>query len=223
MHRILVLLSGGMDSATAVATYVKTGKQVSGISFEYGQRHSKELLAASAIAEHYGIPHQIIDLSGASIAFQGSALTSADIDVPDGHYEDETMKKTVVPNRNMVMLSIAVAYAISREIPYVAYAAHAGDHFIYPDCRPEFFMAMSEAIKTGNDPAPTLLAPFIDKSKADIAEIGFRLNVPYEKTWSCYKGDTHHCGTCGTCTERREAFKLGGVIDPTIYEQADIG
>ena len=222
MSAILVLLSGGMDSATAVALAISQGKQVETVSFDYGQKHSKELEAAKAIAEHYQIQasHITLDLTGAAAAFRGSALTGGG-DVPEGHYEDESMKKTVVPNRNMIMLSLAAGLAVSRSVPEIMYAAHAGDHAIYPDCRPEFAAIVAAAIRIGNYEGPQLRTPFIEMSKADIAGIGNRLGVPFEKTWSCYVGGNLHCGKCGTCVERREAFELAHVPDPTMYHEVD--
>lgn len=216
MRKALVLLSGGMDSATALALALSMGGEAEAVSFDYGQRHSKELDYAAELAKAYGVKHTVLDLSGASAAFEGSALTS-DIDVPLGHYEDESMKQTVVPNRNMIMLSLAAGLAISRGLDDVMYAAHSGDHAIYPDCRPEFASAVALAISLGNYDAPTLVTPFIRKTKADIAREGARLGVPFELTWSCYLGEKFHCGACGTCTERREAFELAGVTDPTVY------
>lgn len=219
MYRVLVLLSGGMDSATAVAVFQTVGNVVETVSFNYGQRHNRELLAAKAISDHYQVKHHVLDLSGAQAAFQGSALTSPEIEVPHGHYEDGSMKLTVVPNRNMIMLALATGLAISRGMKHIVYGAHAGDHAVYPDCRPEFYEAMQDAISKGNyeDNAPKLIAPFIDKTKADIAKMGSGLNVPFEMTWSCYEGNDVHCGQCGTCVERIEAFELAGVEDPTQY------
>ena len=217
MNRILVLLSGGMDSATAVGVYTSTEKTVEGVSFNYGQRHGeRELEAAREVAKHYGIVHHVLDLSGAAAAFEGSALTGTG-EVPEGHYEDESMKKTVVPNRNMTMLSLAAGLAIARGIKYIAYGAHAGDHAIYPDCRPAFYDAVQIAINEGNYSAPLLVAPFLAKTKAEIANIGHSIKVPFSITWSCYKGGNTHCGQCGTCVERKEAFDIAGIQDPTAY------
>lgn len=214
--RTLVLLSGGMDSTTAVAKHVAMNHEVSAVGFNYGQRHSKELDAARAVADHYKIDLTILDLTGAASAFAGSALTGGE-DVPLGHYADESMKKTVVPNRNMIMLSLAAGLAISRGIGRVVYAAHAGDHAIYPDCRPEFLQAVDRAISLGNYDGPLIEAPFIVMTKGDIASFGYKLMAPFELTWSCYKGEKYHCGQCGTCVERREAFEQAGVLDPTVY------
>jgi len=216
--RALVLLSGGMDSTTALAQAVDGGANyVECISFNYGQRHSKELLSAAKVAEHYGVTHHIIDLTGASAAFAGSALTGGG-PVPEGHYAADNMKQTVVPNRNMIMMSLAAGLAISRDLDEVWCAAHAGDHDIYPDCRGEFFSALEEAIQVGNYKQIKVVTPFILKTKAEIASRGFALRAPLSLTWSCYKGEITHCGRCGTCVERREAFHLADVPDPTEYE-----
>lgn len=222
MKKTLVLLSGGMDSATALAVALSNGVAQT-VSFDYGQRHSKELLSAMKLAEHYRVESRLLNLRGAWSAFAGSALTASiqeDVaapGVPDGHYADETMKLTVVPNRNMILLSLAAGYAIAQGCTDLMYAAHAGDHAIYPDCRPEFAGLVGACIKIGNYDGPTLRAPFIEMTKAEIAKMGHILGVPYELTWSCYKGGDIHCGTCGTCVERKEAFELAEVKDPTVY------
>jgi 7-cyano-7-deazaguanine synthase len=223
--KTLVLLSGGMDSTTALALAIhKTENEVglhrtnvSTVSFNYGQRHAKELMAAANVARYYNVENEVLDLRGAMKAFEGSALTGGG-DVPEGHYADETMKKTVVPNRNMIMLSLAAGLAVSRGIEQIVYAAHAGDHAIYPDCRPEFAAIVGAAIQIGNYNAPRLRTPFIAMAKDRIAVVGAQLKVPYHLTWSCYNGREAHCGTCGTCVERIEAFALAGLDDPTSYE-----
>lgn len=150
--------------------------------------------------------------------FPGSSQTSEDVPVPEGHYAEESMKATVVPNRNMVLLSLATAWAVSLKAQYVAYAAHAGDHAIYPDCRPEFFGHLGEAIRRCDWHKVEPLSPFIRMTKSQIVKEGDKLQVPFERTYSCYKGGEKHCGKCGTCVERREAFSLAGVPDPTQYE-----
>ena len=149
----------------------------------------------------------------------GSALTSSEIEVPEGHYAEDNMKATVVPNRNMILLSVAAGWAISSKYDRIAYAAHSGDHAIYPDCRNEFAEALDGAIRLADWHEVSLYRPFVDMTKADIVSLGAKLGVPFEKTWSCYKGQDLHCGRCGTCVERREAFYLAGVDDPTTYAQ----
>jgi 7-cyano-7-deazaguanine synthase len=197
------------------------------LGFNYGQRHRKELFYAMRTARDLDGSWDHVDLKilrnllGAS----GSSLVSATA-VPDGHYAEESMKATVVPNRNAIMLSIATGVAVARGAEFVAAGMHAGDHFIYPDCRPPFINAFSSAMRLGNEGFAhndfRVWAPFIKMTKAEIVKVGAQLNVPFEQTWSCYKGNEHHCGTCGTCNERIEAFELAGVADPTQYEGSPV-
>lgn len=210
--------SGGLDS-TILLYHLKyrLGNEVRCLSVDYGQRHHKELDAAKAICRDLKVEHRIANLTQLRDLFAGSSQTSDDIEVPEGHYAAENMKLTVVPNRNMVLLSLAVAWAISTKSDAVAFAAHAGDHTIYPDCRPEFTEAMQKAVTLCDWHKVQLLRPFVLMTKADLVGIGDSLKVPMGRTWSCYKGGNEHCGKCGTCTERREAFILAGVPDPTIY------
>lgn len=223
MEQIVAIYSGGMDS-TVLLYHLKTaGYGVTALSIDYGQRHRKELDSARTICELNELRHEVADLRGIAHLLGGSSLTDERIDVPEGHYADENMKVTVVPNRNMIMLSVAVGYAITLRAPYVAYGAHAGDHTIYPDCRPEFASAMSTAAMLADWHQVELLRPFIKLTKAEIAKRGSELNVPFELTWSCYKGGNLHCGRCGTCVERREAFHLAGLVDPTEYEPEPVG
>ncbi|MFH8991459.1 7-cyano-7-deazaguanine synthase QueC [Streptomyces sp. NPDC017940] len=217
----VVIASGGLDSTAAAYLLAAQGASVSLLSFDYGQRHRKELQCAAQIADLLGAAHEVVDLTAVGRLLGGSALTDAGLDVPDGHYTDETMRITVVPNRNAIMLEVAAAVAVATKADAVAFGAHAGDHFIYPDCRPDFFEKITAAIRAGNEgflaDGFQLVAPFLHVTKADIVETAAGLNVPFELTWSCYKGGEVHCGTCGTCTERREAFDLAGVADPTPY------
>jgi 7-cyano-7-deazaguanine synthase len=232
MDKAVVVISGGLDSST-LAHLVAQTHEVYGISFDYGQRHKRELrYAAYQMALLGDDNHKIVDMSFMTdlLAQSGSALVT-DEDVPDGHYAEDSMKKTVVPNRNMIMLSIASAYAISIGATSVYLGVHAGDHFIYPDCRPRFLSAANAAVVLGNEgfgpipeqcenswPTHYLQTPFIDKSKNDIATLAFSLNVDVSQTWSCYKGGDIHCGKCGTCVERLEAINSTGYEDPTPYE-----
>jgi 7-cyano-7-deazaguanine synthase len=220
--KTLVVCSGGLDSVT-LAEKVAAEQQLIGlISFDYGQRHKKELDFAARAATRLGVPHDVIDISGIGRHLTGSALTD-DLDVPDGHYAEETMKVTVVPNRNAIMLAIAFGLAAARQAEAVAVAVHGGDHFIYPDCRPGFidsFQVMQDHALEGYADV-VLYAPFVKVSKADIVREGARIGASFGETWSCYKGGEHHCGRCGTCVERREAFFLAGVEDPTAYEDPD--
>jgi len=216
----LIVLSGGMDSTTLLALALHRGVKVRALSVDYGQRHVTELSAAADVAHHYKTPLQRVRLPDAAALHAGSALTTPDIPVPDGHYAAESMRATVVPNRNMILLALAIGHAMSQGLEAVAYGAHAGDHAIYPDCRPEFADTMARAASLATDNAVALWTPFLHASKADIARLGAELHVPYSLTYSCYKGARLHCGTCGTCTERREAFSLAGLDDPTWYRAA---
>jgi len=217
--KTLVVCSGGLDSVT-LAYKVAQEYDLGGlISFDYGQRHKKELAYAARCAEALGVKHSIIDIAQGGAMLSGSALTD-DIDVPDGHYAQDTMKITVVPNRNAIMLAFSYGVASAQNMDAVATAVHGGDHFIYPDCRPGFiksFEAMQNHALEGVSQI-RLYTPFLEQSKTEIAAWAGRLNVPIEDTWSCYKGGDIHCGRCGTCVERREAFDLAGIDDPTIYE-----
>lgn len=220
--KTIVICSGGLDSVT-LAHKVADERELTGlISFDYGQRHKKELEFAARCAERLGVPHHIIDISTVGKALSGSALTD-DIDVPEGHYAEDNMKVTIVPNRNAIMLTIAYGVATAQDAESVAAAVHAGDHFIYPDCRPEFVETFAAMQKTALEGVADIefFTPFVHQSKADIAAEASRLGVPIEETWSCYKGEDIHCGRCGTCVERREAFDLAGVEDPTIYEDTE--
>lgn len=215
--RIVLLLSGGLDSATALYELKSEGHELVGLGVNYGQRHFKELHASEALAAHAGIRYRICDISNVRNFIGGSSQTSDEVAVPEGHYTEESMKLTVVPNRNMIFLSLAMGWAISLKFDAVAYAAHAGDHVIYPDCRVEFIEAMGKAAELCDWHQVKLLAPYSRISKSEIVKRGARLQVPYALTWSCYKGSENHCGKCGTCVERKEAFQLAGVPDPTEY------
>lgn len=217
----IAVMSGGLDSTVLGYLLRSQGHDLSVISFDYGQRHRKELDFARAIAGELGAEWTLVDLSAAGIGklLGASALTDEAIEVPEGHYAAENMHVTVVPNRNAIMLTIACAAAASFGADSVAFAVHAGDHPIYPDCRPAFVEAFEamEHVALEGIAAIQVLAPFQDKSKADIVRIGTQLGVPFGRTWSCYRGQDIHCGACGTCYERREAFELAGVADPTQY------
>lgn len=220
-----VLLSGGLDSTTLLAHTLARGHNAHAVSINYGQRHSKELTAAQTIADHYGVRLDVLDLIGLRYVLAGSALTSPN-EVPDGHYAAENMSTTVVPNRNAILLSVAAGHAAARSYDYVATAVHAGDHPIYPDCRPEFIEALSAATELGtrriDGESVWIEAPFVDTTKTDIARLAVELGVPVEQTWSCYKGRELHCGRCGTCVERAESLAVAtDDEDPTEYADPD--
>lgn len=217
MKDSVIILSGGLDSVTLL--YDRHDDIALAVSFNYGQNHaSKEIPFAKYHAEKLGIEFLEIDLQFMSKYFKSSLLSGADA-IPEGNYDEENMKSTVVPFRNGIMLSIATGIAESRGLKRVYIANHAGDHTIYPDCRPEFIIAMNQATMAGTWENITIAAPYTTITKADIVKRGTELGVDYSKTWSCYKGGDKHCGKCGTCRERKEAFKQAGVKDPTVYEK----
>ncbi|MFD1696015.1 7-cyano-7-deazaguanine synthase QueC [Roseibium aestuarii] len=220
--KTLVICSGGLDSVTLAHKIAREQELIGLVSFDYGQRHRKELESARACAESLGVPFDLVDISSVGRLLSGSALTD-DVTVPDGHYQEETMRITVVPNRNAIMMSIAFGIAASRGAEAVAAAVHGGDHFIYPDCRPGFVDAFETMQRHALDGMGEIrfLAPFVYRSKADIAAEAVRLGVDVASTWSCYKGGEVHCGRCGTCVERREAFHLAQAPDPTPYADPD--
>jgi 7-cyano-7-deazaguanine synthase len=220
LSKVVAVHSGGLDSTVLLYDLLSKGITVQALGVHYGQRHARELKAAAAICKGAGVRHEIADLRGIRGLLAGSSLTSRDIEVPEGHYAEGNMKATVVPNRNMILIATAAAWAISCGFDAVAYAAHAGDHAIYPDCREEFARALDKAVRLADWRPVRVLRPFVRLSKADIVKRGARLGVPFSKTWSCYKGGARHCGRCGTCVERREAFAAAKVADPTEYEPA---
>lgn len=214
----VVVLSGGMDSVTLLYWLRAQRHEVRALSFDYGQRHRRELQFAERVCKTLEVPWALADLSAIRTLIAGTSSQMRDeVPVPEGHYADESMKQTIVPNRNMIMLSVAIGHAVAEGCEAVAYGAHAGDHAIYPDCREPFASAMAEAAQQCDWKPVELLRPFVHKTKAEIAKLGHELGVPFAETWSCYKGLEAHCGRCGTCVERREAFQLAGVPDPTIY------
>jgi 7-cyano-7-deazaguanine synthase len=216
-RRVLVLLSGGMDSVTALYAAGREHDVVGAVSFDYGAKHNgRELPLAGWHCGVMGLRHDVIDLGFMAELFTSDLLLGAG-EIPDGHYAEENMKRTVVPFRNGIMLAVAAGLAESRGADALVIAAHGGDHAIYPDCREGFMRAMGAAMVAGTYAKIELLRPFIAMDKAGIAALGGELGLDYGKTWSCYKGGTLHCGTCGTCVERREAFLLAGLVDPTVY------
>ena len=216
--RAVVIYSGGMDSFTLLHK-VRQHHEVSALSFDYGQRHNnKELNCARDVCKELNLLHKVIDITSINELLQGSSLTCMDIDVPEGHYTEETMKSTVVPNRNMIFLSLAIGYAISVGADKVFYGAHAGDHAIYPDCRPEFVKAVNEAAKLCDWSPATIETPYLYSTKAEILHDGLVMGLNYDHTWTCYNGREKACGKCGSCVERLEAFALCQQEDPLLYE-----
>ena len=216
-QRAVLILSGGMDSTTLLYDLVRQGYDVSAVTFDYSQRHKKEIGCARRTCEKLQVPHKIVDVSVLN-DLAPSCLTRETWEVPEGHYAEDTMKQTVVPNRNMVFLSLAGAYAIGIGATHLFYAAHSGDHTIYPDCRPPFVSAMSTALHLCDWNDIVLHAPYLYMTKGDIVKLGLGLDVEYSDTWTCYKGDEISCGVCGSCTERLEAFREAGACDPLKYK-----
>jgi len=214
--KTVLILSGGMDSATLLYELLDQGDSVEAIGVNYRQRHAKELDCAAALCKGVGVRFDVLDLSSLSQFLVGSSQTDPTVEVPFGRYDEPSMKQTVVPNRNMFMLAAAGAVAIARKADRLAYGAHAGDHTIYPDCRPEFVEAMVYALRRCDWHPLVLAAPFLYMSKGDIARRGVHLGVPFEKTWTCYVGGDRPCGRCGACVERAEAFAFAGVTDPLL-------
>ena len=215
--KVVVLCSGGMDSVTALYRATREHEVVAAVSFDYGSKHNhREIPFAVEHARKLGVRHETIALEFVDRLFASDLLRSGGA-VPDGHYAAENMKQTVVPFRNAIMLSVACGFAESVQAEGLVIAAHTGDHTIYPDCREDFMEAMANAMRLGTYANIQLLRPFIALDKGEIAAEGARLGVDFARTWSCYKGGETHCGTCGTCVERREAFAEAGLPDPTRY------
>ncbi|ARU54179.1 MAG: 7-cyano-7-deazaguanine synthase QueC [Pseudomonadales bacterium] len=215
--KAVVIYSGGMDSYTLLNLALRQHHRVYALSFNYGQRHSKELHFAQKVCDELAIPHKLVDIMAINQLILGSSLTD-DIEVPEGHYEETSMKSTVVPNRNMIMLSLAIGWAVSIKANVVYYGAHSGDHAIYPDCRPEFVQKMDDVARIANYEEVQIQAPFMYMSKIDILAQGLQWQLDYGKTWTCYNGREKACGKCGSCTERLEAFTHHGLKDPLAYE-----
>lgn len=211
----LIIVSGGMDSITLLYDY--RDAIALAVTFDYGSNHNaREIPFAQMHCERLGIRHIVIPLDFVHQYFSSSLLEGAEA-IPDGHYADENMKSTVVPFRNGIMLSIAIGIAESNGLDKVLIANHGGDHAIYPDCRPEFISAIDAAAQAGTYVNVKVVAPYTNITKTDIARRGVALGIDYSETWSCYKGGVVHCGTCGTCVERKEALRDAGIVDRTEY------
>lgn len=218
--KAVLIYSGGMDSFTLLHHILASGlarSDIATLTFNYGQKHVKEVEYAKHVCAELGIEHKVVDISAINSLLGGSSLTD-DIAIPEGHYEADNMKSTVVPNRNMILLSLAIAYAVSLEADTVYYGAHSGDHAIYPDCRPEFVQKMDEVSRIANFQPVAISTPFVDMSKIDILARGMDLGLDYTHTWTCYNGREKACGKCGACVERLEAFRSNQQVDPIPYE-----
>jgi 7-cyano-7-deazaguanine synthase len=220
ISKAVVLVSGGMDSVTALYHTADMFDLVAAVSFDYGAKHNdREIPFAAVHCRKLRVRHEVISLAFIDQLFTSDLLKSGG-EVPDGHYEESTMRQTVVPFRNGIMMAIVAGFAESIGAQGLVIAAHSGDHAIYPDCREDFMTSMGEAIRLGTYEQVEVIRPFIRMNKAEIAKRGKELGVDYSLTWSCYRGGDLHCGTCGTCVERREAFMVAGIDDPTVYKEA---
>jgi 7-cyano-7-deazaguanine synthase len=219
--KTIVILSGGIDSTTLLYELRRQGHEVRALTVDYRQRHRRELDAARAICVRAGIEQHVVDLSSLASLFGSNQLTAAEGAIAEGPYRTETIALTTVPNRNMILLSIGLAWAISLRFDAVAFGAHGGPHTNYPDCRPEFAAAMDRVAHVCDDRGLSVLAPFVHHDKAHIVAVGHQVGVPFELTWSCYAGGDKQCGRCGTCLDRREAFRKNGLADPVEYEAGE--
>lgn len=217
MYDCLVVISGGMDSTVLLTDCVQKFQKIAAVSFDYGSKHNgRELPLAAEICEKLGVDHRVIFLPFINELFSSSLLSSGS-EIPDGAYDEPTMKSTVVPFRNGIMLSIAAGYAESIEAERIVLGSHSGDHFIYPDCRPEFNETFARAVNMGTDGKVSIEFPYSTMDKRDIGDLGRKLSVDFGRTWTCYKGDEIHCGTCGACDERKYALRKDQGLDPTEY------
>lgn len=222
MKKAVIILSGGLDSTVLCYKAVSDNFDVNAITILYGQRHSREVDGAKKTAEILGINHRVIDLSNINELLRGSALTDSNVKVPEvpettEHFE--TLKSTIVPNRNAIFLSVAIGFSESIKANHIFFGAHHSDRGVYPDCRKEFVEAFETAERlANNNPELSISAPFVEMDKSEIVTLGKKLGVPFEHTWTCYVGGELHCGVCSACNERKRAFRESGVTDPTIYE-----
>ena len=212
MKSVLVVYSGGLDSYTLLNKAIQDFDRIQAITFNYGQKHKKEIQVASTVCNELKIKHEIVDLDLETI-FSGSALVGKE-EIPEGNYDKEQMKKTVVPNRNMIMVSVAASLAIKNNLSTLWYGAHAGDHEIYPDCRPEFIERLANVLRICDYREINFEAPFMNYSKTDIVAEGVRMKIDFSKTWTCYVGDEQPCLRCGSCLERKSAFEQNNIQDP---------
>ena len=220
----VVLASGGLDSTVAIALELYQQRSVAALTINYGQRHTAELRAIRSVINTYQrdgqpITHKVLDVSNLGPLLK-SALTDPSAAIPEGHYAEPSMATTIVPNRNMILVAIASGYAASIGADRVTIGCHGGDHYIYPDCREGFIEAADLCVDRATEGQVSVYAPLLNDTKAGVVRMGALLDAPMHLTWSCYQTPTvawRHCGVCGTCNERKEAFKLAGVLDPTTY------
>jgi 7-cyano-7-deazaguanine synthase len=218
----VVIYSGGMDSFTVLHRALREGLDVHALSFDYGQRHARELEVAARVCRGLGVPHQVVDIRAIHGLIDNSALTNAGRALPEGDYAEDNLAATVVPNRNMILLSLAIAKAVNIGACRVDYGAHGGDHVLYPDCRPQFVEAMNAVAGIANFEAVTIHAPYLRASKAEILADGLAMGLDYADTWTCYEGGELACGRCGSCRERLAAFAANGTVDPMAYAEGGI-
>lgn len=216
--KVVVIYSGGMDSYTVLNKAIEEGLTPFALTFDYGQRHVKEIQVAGDVCKALNINHKIIDITAINQLIGGSSLTDSSIDVATGVYDNNNMVNTVVPNRNMILLSMAIGYAVSIGAEKVYYGAHSGDHEIYPDCRPIFVEKMNEVAAVANYEPTEIYSPYLTQTKNDILKDGLRMGLDYAKTWTCYNGREKACGQCGSCVERLKAFAENNISDPIDYE-----
>lgn len=216
--KVVVIYSGGMDSYTVLHKAIEEGLTPFALTFDYGQRHVKEIQVAGDVCKALNINHKIIDITAINQLIGGSSLTDSSIDVATGVYDNNNMVNTVVPNRNMILLSMAIGYAVSIGAEKVYYGAHSGDHEIYPDCRPIFVEKMNEVAAVANYEPTEIYSPYLTQTKNDILKDGLRMGLDYAKTWTCYNGREKACGQCGSCVERLKAFAENNISDPIDYE-----
>ncbi|MCM2130363.1 7-cyano-7-deazaguanine synthase QueC [Larsenimonas rhizosphaerae] len=217
-EKAVVIYSGGMDSYTVLHRALNAGYDVHALSFHYGQRHAKELDVAANVCRHLDLPHQVVDIRAIHGLIGASALTDERQAMPRADYAEDNMKATVVPNRNMILLSLAIGHAVNIEASVCFYGAHGGDHAIYPDCRPEFVQRMNDVAAIANYTPVDIRAPYLHASKTDILAEGLSMGLDYINSWTCYLGQDLACGECGSCRERLAAFAAHGMTDPLSYK-----
>lgn len=220
--KAVLILSGGLDSTTLGYLLKSQGYDLTCITFNYGQKQQIEIEHAKKIAEKLNAKHNVIDITFMKSFLKGSGLTDDSIDIPHGEYTKENMQVTVVPNRNTMLLSIAWSIACVQKADVLAYGAQCGDHYLYPDTRPDYFSAINLALRLGTEDCRAdnleLIAPLLKKSKAEVVQLGQSLNVPFAETWSCYDSGNIHCGLCGACYNRKQGFIEANVVDLTVYK-----